>query len=114
MNSVATNVLAPFLSRMDEFILFLRSGLNEDEKSDQDEKKQEVNNQESQSDDNFRGRLDTAFPLSGGETDEDLRSGTDDDDEEEERENSIFRHRLDIAFPLSGGETDEDLDRATE
>ena len=31
MTSMATNVLAPFLSRMDQFILFLREGLNNDE-----------------------------------------------------------------------------------
>lgn len=56
----------------------------------------------------LRRELDTSFPLSGGETDEDLREamgfeirlGTDDDDD------------MDSTFPLSGGETNSQLRRS--
>src|ERR1043165_422557 len=65
---------------------------------------------ESQESKELRRELDHSFPLSGGETEEDLREamgfeirlGTDDDD------------RLNSTFPLSGGETNSQLSRSLE
>ncbi len=46
-------------------------------------------------------RLDTEFPLSGGETEEDLRSGSDDNDDDDD--DFASREHLEDNFPLSGG-----------
>lgn len=78
-------------------------------------------------------KINTEFPLSGGETDEDL-AGVDDTEEGEEtpesktgtgpdapsgepkEHHSLFDNlihkiqKLDTEFPLSGGETNEDLE----
>lgn len=58
---------------------------------------------------------DTDFPLSGGEEDEDLDDGTDDEDDEnaddentDDETTSSFRDDLETDFPLSGGEVDHD------
>src|SRR4051812_49292169 len=72
--------------------------------------------------------LDTEFPLSGGETNEDLDRvthahgdafGEEHKTGEHKEHHSIMEnlmdkiYNLDTEFPLSGGETDEDFDRAT-
>ncbi len=50
-------------------------------------------------------KLDTEFPLSGGETDEDLEQALEDDGKKpENHERTSFVSDLDTEFPLSGGE----------
>ena len=53
-------------------------------------------------------KLDTQFPLSGGETEEDFESATGKDEETDEKEHTktSFREDLDSEFPLSGGEVE--------
>ncbi len=65
-------------------------------------------------------KINTDFPLSGGETDEDLESEEDTEDvadsgeeKAEPKHESWLGHILDNVdtdFPLSGGEQDEDLE----
>jgi hypothetical protein len=68
------------------------------------------------------GKINTEFPLSGGETNEDLEkviepeSHPDHPDHESWLKRTLHKieHTLDninTDFPLSGGETDEDLER---
>ena len=63
----------------------------------------------------FKKKLNTEFPLSGGETEEEWENATEgiEDDEEEDEEideeedkqdTAEFKRRLDTEFPLSGGE----------
>ena len=56
-------------------------------------------------------KINTDFPLSGGETDEDLEDPVKDPSEKPEHESWIEKTLDDInkEFPLSGGETEEDL-----
>jgi len=56
-------------------------------------------------------QIDTDFPLSGGEEEEDFENvneATGDDEEPEEHKKSSFFEDLDTDFPLSGGEVDHD------
>jgi hypothetical protein len=56
-------------------------------------------------------QADTDFPLSGGETDEDLDDGAEEDDAAEDTKDehkSSFLDDLDTDFPLSGGEVEHD------
>lgn len=70
------------------------------------------------------GKIDSEFPLSGGETEDDF-SGSDDEETSEGNDkasNEPHEHHsimenllhkiqnLDTEFPLSGGETDEDFE----
>ena len=55
-------------------------------------------------------KLDTEFPLSGGETEEDFESIDDTEDSIEEKKedhhHTSFRDDLETEFPLSGGEVE--------
>jgi len=53
-------------------------------------------------------KLDTEFPLSGGETDEDLDkvTHTGENDKGKDHPKTSFFDDLDTEFPLSGGETE--------
>ena len=60
-------------------------------------------------DDEFIQNLDTSFPLSGGENDEDLENDEDEDndkDENDDEDDEEFKENLETEFPLSGGETE--------
>ena len=61
-------------------------------------------NEKKVDDDDFMKNLDTEYPLSGGEEDEDME--TDEDMEDDEEDDEEFKESLDTEFPLSGGETD--------
>ena len=72
-----------------------------------------ANNDPNNGDGIFKKKLDTEFPLSGGETEEDWKIATsdlleDDDtiDDNEEVDEKEFKRRLNTEFPLSGGETE--------
>ena len=67
-------------------------------------------NEKRTDDDEFIKNLDTEYPLSGGENEDD----TDEGEETEEETDEEFTKHIDTEFPLSGGETDEDLDKALE
>jgi len=60
----------------------------------------------------FTTKIDTEFPLSGGETEEDWKQATedvtenDDELEDDEADQAEFERRLDTEFPLSGGEAE--------
>lgn len=56
---------------------------------------------------NFGEQLKREYPLSGGETDEDLAAGFD------ALAHLISKEVLNTHFPLSGGETNHDLEEAT-
>jgi hypothetical protein len=51
-------------------------------------------------------KLDTEFPLSGGETEEDLEKVEHAGKEKEENDKTSFFEDLDTEFPLSGGEVE--------
>lgn len=55
----------------------------------------------------FKQQLDTEFPLSGGETDEELDESL--EALKEDIAGKDLKKHLDTDFPLSGGETDQDL-----
>ena len=61
-------------------------------------------NEKKVDDDDFMKNLDTVYPLSGGEEDDDME--TDEDMEDDEEDDEEFKESLDTEFPLSGGETD--------
>ncbi len=48
--------------------------------------------------------LNTHFPLSGGETEEDMGTNDVDEDDIDEEEDVADREHLDTNFPLSGGD----------
>lgn len=83
-----------------------RTGAFEENTWDDDESQEN----ESQENKRLRREIDISFPLSGGESDEDLREalgfeirlGTDDDDD------------VNSTFPLSGGETNSQLRRSVQ
>ena len=62
-------------------------------------------NEKKVDDDDFIKNLDTEYPLSGGEADDDDLE-TDEHMEDDEEDDEEFKESLDTEFPLSGGETD--------
>ena len=77
---------------------------------------EDLDNNLPESDSILKKKLDTEFPLSGGETEQDWEQATKDteeddieeDDTEEDTEDAPeFKRRLDTEFPLSGGEPGE-------
>lgn len=75
--------------------------VNTGSRQDADEEyAQDLSHEEEQSSWLEASKLDTEFPLSGGETEEDFSGG---DEEDEDDSDISSREHLDDNFPLSGG-----------
>jgi hypothetical protein len=62
-------------------------------------------------DEHFKEKLDTAFPLSGGEPDITLIDLDGAEEDYDEDENTSFKERRDSSFPSSGGNPEDEASR---